>query len=433
MWKVTLSALVLSCCLLACESETAAPRDASLGGDGASLVDSGASPLDAGLERTDAGLGPDVSSRDADPIDDLGSTLDATASDASPSTDASVTDATVSPDATISPDATVSPDASGGDSGISPTGSVTTLAGTGIAGNGNGPALTAQFNEPTGVAVNAAGVVFVTERNTNGIRRIENGVVSTIVPLGLTLNDPIGIGLDVNGVLFVGDAANNCVVRIEPTSGGAAAFAGACGQRGALDGTGSSARFNRIRFLKVQADGTVWVVDGSNHAVRRIAPDGSVTTPIGTLESSGTGDGALPGTLYFPWAVLVSGSSTYVSGADQCIRVVRSGALSAFAGVCGSFGNTGDVDGVGNVARFSEPRDMVELGGLFYLADSNNSRIRTFTSSGAVSTLVGGAAGYADGDFSVARFTRPSGLAVGPDGALYLADTGNHRVRRIER
>lgn len=422
MWKVALSALVLSSCFLACESGTALPPDAGFGGDGASLVDSGASPPDAGPQRADAGTG----AGDADPIDDSGSALDAAAGDGGLiDSGTSVADAGTAPDAS-------STDGSATDSGTSTSGVVTTLAGTGVAGSGDGAALVAQFNEPSGIAVDGAGVVFVTERNLNGVRRIENGIVSTILPIGLSLGDPIGIGLAQSGALLVGDAANNCVVRIEPT-GGAAAFAGACGQRGAVDGPARTARFNRIRFLKVQADGTAWVVDGSNHAVRRIAPDGSVTTPIGTLESSGVEDHPLPGTLYFPWAVLVSGGSTYVTGADQCIRVARGGALSALAGVCGSFGNTGDQDGVGSAARFQEPRDMVELGGLYYLVDSNNNRIRTFTSSGAVSTLVGAGAGDADGDFSSARFTRPSGLAVGPDGALYLADTGNHRIRRIER
>jgi len=368
-----------------------------------------------------AGLDATELSSDAGALDAAVSGLDAQV----PGPDGQIADA-ASPamDAAVADGGVVSVDAGPG------AGGVTTFAGAGMAGSMDGPVATAQFNQPAGIAVTASGVVYVTERNVNRIRRIENGVVSTIVPSGEAMADPVGIGVTDLGVMFVADASRNCVVRIE-ASGVATAWAGTCGQRGALDGMGTAARFARLRLSKLQADGTLWVADSGNYAIRRIDPSGLVTTPIGTLTENGFSSGPLPGNLYFTWSVLVTANATYVTGSDQCVRVAANGMLDTLAGVCANVGNTGAADGLGAAASFNEPRDMVELGGVIYLVDSSNHLIRAVTAAGSVTTITGGI-GDANGDLATARFSSPIGIAAGPDGALYVTDTGNNRVRRIE-
>jgi sugar lactone lactonase YvrE len=211
---------------------------------------------------------------------------------------------------------------------------VSPLAGMGEDGVRDGPAAQSRFSDPFGVAVDARGLVYVSDGGeSNRIRRIErDGTVST--------------------------------------------FAG--GREGYADGAGAAAAFHTPSALALDRFGTLYVADTGNHAIRKIAPDGSVTTLAGD-------------------------------------------------------GQPGDADGRGAAARFRAPVGLaVDTHGNVYVADTYNDRIRRITPEGVVSTQAGGTRpGNADGPAIDAAFDTPSAIAVGKDGSLFVADTGNNAIRRI--
>ena len=170
---------------------------------------------------------------------------------------------------------------------ISPAGAVTTLAGCGEIGLSDGKGAAARFYHPTGIAVDAAGVVFVADYCNNRIRRITNGVVDTLAGSGAfgnrcggfadgvgaaaQFNWPDGLALDpATGHLLVADRFNNRIRSVDPRTGAVSTLAGS-GAEGAADGDAAAASFNQPRDVAVDAQGGVLVADWGNHRVRRIA------------------------------------------------------------------------------------------------------------------------------------------------------------------
>ena len=165
---------------------------------------------------------------------------------------------------------------------ISPAGNVTTLAGSGKSGFADGRAAAARFNGPTGIAVDAAGVVFVADQYNNRIRRITNGVVDTLaggsvwgfadgVGAAAQFRFPRGLVLDpATGHLLVADFVNNRIRAVNPRSGAVSTLAGS-GAEGADDGDAAAASFTRPSGVAVDAQSGVLVADSFNHLVRRIA------------------------------------------------------------------------------------------------------------------------------------------------------------------
>jgi streptogramin lyase len=171
---------------------------------------------------------------------------------------------------------------------ISAAGVVTTLAGSGVAGAVNGVDTAATFNLPESVAVDAAGNVYVADNGNNLIRKITPaGVVSTLAGSGTagsangtgiaaSFNSPFGVAVDAAGNVYVADSGNNQIRKITP-GGVVTTFAGS-GARGASNGTGTASSFNTPSGVAVDANGNVYVADENNNQIRKITAAGIVTT-----------------------------------------------------------------------------------------------------------------------------------------------------------
>ncbi|WP_374030222.1 NHL repeat-containing protein [Bdellovibrio bacteriovorus] len=329
---------------------------------------------------------------------------------------------------------------------ITPGGVVTTLAGkAGVSGSADGAGSAARFNAPRGIAIDSGGTLYVSDWSNHTIRKITSaGVVTTFAGLagnagstdgtGSTarFNGPQGIALDSSGNVYV--SASNAIRKI--TSGGAVTtLAGSSGISGFADGTGSAARFNFLDGIAVDSGGNLYVADRGNHVIRKVAPGGVVTTFAGSAGVSGSLDGTgSAARFYNPQGISVDGSGNLfvTDSSNSTIRKITSaGVVTTMAGLAGSADST---DGTGFAARFSAANGIaVDGSGNIFVADEGNHTIRKITSGGVVTTLAGlaGGAGSADDTGSAARFNAPVGMAMDSGGNIYVADRGNHVIRKI--
>jgi len=212
-------------------------------------------------------------------------------------------------------------------------------------------------------------------------------------------------------------------------------LAGRPKQRGAADGAGTNAQFNRPMGIAVAPDGSVYVADTDSHTLRRISPTGVVTTVAGRVGVKGSADGAGAAARFtFPVGVAVDAHGTvYVADAGNHTirRVTPVGQVSTIAGLAGQKGRT---DGAGSEARFNMPHGLaVAPDGTIYVADTENHTLRQLTPEGRVSTWAGqaGQKGSTDGERAAARFFHPTGLALDVSGTVYVVDNGNHVIRAV--
>ena len=247
-------------------------------------------------------------------------------------------------------------------------------------------------------------------------------------------HDPRGMAVDAQGNIFVADYVNS-VVRKLGTDGQVVIVAGEVEQRDARNGPALSARFYSPECVAVAADGTLFVSDSGSNTVRRISRAGQVTTLAGKLEVEGFADG--PGAqarFNHPVGLGVNSKGVvYVADAYNSTvrRISPQGQVSTLAG---SPGDTGWRDGRGAQARFNTPVGLtLDPQGNIYVSEYFNNVIRKITPGGTVSTFAGqpGKGGFADGSLRQALFLHPQTLSFAPDGSLIVADTGNNRVRRI--
>jgi sugar lactone lactonase YvrE len=319
---------------------------------------------------------------------------------------------------------------------------VTTLAGSGMKGYLDGPGAKARFSGPYGVAVAADGTLYVADAMNQCIRKVTpEGEVSTLAGGGPFRSGsadgegaaaqflyPTGVAVDAAGTVYATDSHNHRVVRITP-EGVVSTLAGS-GVAGFTDGRGTAAQFDMPKFVAVGADGSVYVTDMHNHAVRKISPDGDVTTLAGG-SAKGYADG--PGeTAQFdlPMGIAVDGAGTVYVG-DYNNNVIRKisadGVVSTLAG-----GKDGWLDATGVAAEFDKPADVaVDAAGNVYVAGNGNHRVRRVSPGGVVSTVAGSTYGDVDGEGAAAKFSTLWGIAVDAQGAVYLADAFNNRIRKI--
>ena len=329
-------------------------------------------------------------------------------------------------------------------------GVVTTLAGTaGVIGGADGSGAAASFSAVVSVASNASGLLFVADRDNDELRSVTaTGVVSTVagarrisggadgVGSAATFTTPDGIAIDAAGSLYVSDAGNATIRKV--TSGGTVStLAGLAGSFGSVDGSGSQARFGIVRGIAVGTDGTVYAADFTSGTIRVITPAGVVSTRAGSPSNAGgsadgTGSGASfngPSGL----AVDSAGNLFVTDSLNATIRkVTPAGVVTTFAGTAGSGGSA---DGTGAAARFSLPTGIsVGAGDTLYVTDPGNNTIRRITPAGVVSTIGGlaGTVGATDGAGATARFNSPIGIANDRAGNVYIADSGNAVIRRID-
>jgi sugar lactone lactonase YvrE len=320
---------------------------------------------------------------------------------------------------------------------VSPTGTVSTFAGQpDVWGHEDGPGDTAKFAFPLDVAVDSVGNVYVTDSGSHTIRRITPaGVVSTLagepgvagdidgIGAAARFNGPSGIAVDAAGNVYVGDRGNHIIRRVTP-AGVVTTLAGEAGSWGHVDGVGSAARFLGPRSIAVTNSGNLVVSESNN--IRTVTAAGEVATLAGP--------GSVFSELDYPGHIAVDSSGyAYVanSGRHTILRVTPTGEVSVFAG---SSYEAGSANGTGTDARFNGPGGItMDSSGYLYVADTGNDVIRRISPSGEVTYYAGlaGSPGSADAMGGNARFSGPNGLAVDSSGNVYVADTGNHTIRKI--
>jgi sugar lactone lactonase YvrE len=271
---------------------------------------------------------------------------------------------------------------------ISTDGMVTTLAGSGVVGSADGKGNSASFFFPTALAADAAGNVYVSDTHNSLIRKIApDGVVTTLagrLPANpvykkndtARFDNPYGIAADKKGNLFVCDWDKDVIKKISP-AGKVTIFAGS-GDRGSRDGISSKASFYLPEGIVIDSKDNLFIADTYNNMIRKISPDGVVTT--------------------------LAGKST-----------------------------KGSADGKGAAASFNHPNGItVDKNDNIYVADMGNNKIRKITPDGMVSTFSGSKIhGSANGDILSASFYRPYGITIDKNGDLYVADYQNNLIRKI--
>lgn len=321
-----------------------------------------------------------------------------------------------------------------------------TLAGSaGSGGSADGTGGEAHFFGPAGVAVDAVGNVYVADCYNHTIRKVTpEGVATTLAGLagsaGSTdgpgeqarFNYPQGVAVDGAGNVFVADQLN-AAIRVVTPDGMVSTLAGLAGNPGSADGPVGVAQFNWPAGVAVDGAGNAFVADCYNHTVRKVTPEGEVTTLAGFAGASGHADGPGEAARFnYPWSVAVdpAGNVLVSDTSNNTIRkVTPEGEATTLAGLPGVAGSS---DGQGGAARFNQPFHIAADGdGCVYVADRDNHTIRKVTPGGLVTTLAGraGDAGSADGTGRQALFNYPQGVASDDAGNLCVADVLNHSIR----
>ncbi len=328
---------------------------------------------------------------------------------------------------------------------ITPEGVTTTFAGTVGSGIADGTGPNARFNYPNGVVVDAAGNSYVSDFLNHTIRMVTPaGVVTTFAGLAgvpgvddgtngtARFNNPSGMAMDASGNIYVADSGNSTIRKVT-LAGVVTTLAGFAGIPGSQDGTGTAAQFNAPAAVAVDASGNVFVADAGNFEVRKITPGGVVTTVAGNTLVEGYFDA--PGTnasFGSVSGIAVDGAGNiYVADTPNLVvrKIAPDGTVSTFAGLAH---NGGIVDGTGGTARFGSPYGLaLDSATNLIVVDLGNNVIRRISPQGMVSTLAGnvGIRGSADGTGVAALFSSPRQVALDGAGNLYVADAGNFEIR----
>lgn len=328
---------------------------------------------------------------------------------------------------------------------VTMAGVVTTFAGQGgVSGTADGSLTDARFKRPEGIARAADGTLFITDAGNSTIRKITPaGVVSTIAGMAGTsgavdgtgtaalFDFPTSILVRPNGVLWVADYYN-AAIREVTQAGVVTTIMGALDEYSVLDGTGTAARFGGPYAMAVDGAGAILITDGG-YAIRKTNPALQVTTLAGLGENPGSTDGTGTAARFkLPHGIAVNAAGEVII-ADASNRKVRKATPAAAVSTVAGTGAFGSADGPAATATFGGVYDVVvDATGVTYVADGQNT-IRKIDTNGEVSTLAGmaGSSGSTDGSGAAARFNNIQGIALGSDGTLYVADSWNHKIRKV--
>jgi len=301
---------------------------------------------------------------------------------------------------------------------------VSTLAGNGAAGYRDSTGNNASFNQPNGVAVDRHGNVFVADTENHRIRKISpSGVVSTFAGSGAAsymngvgtaagFSYPSCVALDSIGNVYVGDNGNGRIRKITPT-GLISTLSGSGDTFEPVAGPDSVACFSNIRGISVGANGYVYVNEGYDNSIRKVSPNGFVSV----INWYGSYGGCV--------AVDAIGSVYYAGYGPTINKINTNGTNTLIAGSQ----NRPRFDGVSTSASFVYPTGLtVDRNGNIFVIDVG--LIRKISPQGLVTTIAGtiGRGGYLDGVGSIAMFENPIGIAVDSSGNVYIAD--NNRITR---
>ena len=334
---------------------------------------------------------------------------------------------------------------------VDTSGTITTVAGSGVccyAGDG-GAAADAQLGYPDGVAVDAAGNLYIADSDDGRVRKVNSaGIITTIAgngyfgfsgdggpAIGAMFSYPGGVAVDGAGNLYVADAHNARIRKVNAAGAiatlvGGAVNDGGLGVFGLLNAPAGVARDNA---------GNTYIADTDNNRVRKVDANGIITTIAGTGVTGFSGDGgaAIGAQLSTPQAVTLDGSGNlYIAdiGNSRIRKVDTSGNITTIAGNGGP-GHTGD-GGPATEAQIGTAYGLaVDSSGNLYAPDSSNNIVRKIDSSGIITTVAGnGTAGFAgDGGAATgAELQNPYSVAVDASRNLYIADTSNQRIRKVD-
>ena len=338
---------------------------------------------------------------------------------------------------------------------VDTAGVITTVAGTGERGysGDGGPPTSAQLRSPQGVAVDGLGNLYVADYLNHRVRRVDAaGVITTVAgtdergysgdggpATSAQLGAPRGVAVDGSGNLYIADYGNGRVRKVD--AAGVITTVAGTGQRGYSGdgGPAASAQLGLLRGVAVDGSGNLYIADARNHRVRKVDATGAINTVAGTGERRYGGDGgpATSAQLGRPQGVAVDSSGNLYIAANYNRRVRRvdaAGVINTVAGT-GQWGHSGD-GGPATSAQLRSPHGVAVDGlGNLYIADTYSSCVRRVDTAGVITTVAGtGEWGYSGdgGPATNAQLQRPRGVAVDGLGNLYIADSDNHCVRRVD-
>ena len=254
----------------------------------------------------------------------------------------------------------------------------------------DGPVASSQFRDPQMVASDGSGNVYIADTGNNAIRKLANGTVSTLAGLPQTL--------------------------------------------GSADGTATTARFNSPNALAVDPSGAVFVADGGNCTIRKIE-SGMVSTVVGTARICAFTPSADGSSSYLTTVsgIVAVGSDIYLSDRDvNVIRKISGPSASDFSGSVGYTG--GSSDGASHSAGYLHPSGLSTDGTNIFVADTDNNSIRQIVIQTATASTIAGAAGMSgnhDDNGALALLNHPRAVVADASGIVYVADTGNHTIRKL--
>lgn len=327
-----------------------------------------------------------------------------------------------------------------------------TYAGAGVAGNTLGPLLEAQFTTLEGVALDeSTGDLILADRGNQLIKRIKKNGTQVEFVAGVkgagTVNGPVAeakfnnpykVAVDKLGNIYTVDNSGARIRKIEVAAGLVSTFAGPTGAAvttGFLDGASTAARFNTPIDAVVDNNGNVFVADAGNSAIRKISPDGTVTTLVGGGPSQNAlVDGVWPNVrLNRPAGICIdrNGMLLVADRYNNAIRKIdpQTGKTTTIAGT----GTAGFKDDEALKATFNHPFGIhADKNDNIYVTELNNNAVRMITPDGRVITIAGnGAVGFAEGKAGVSQFNTPTDVTVDDEGNIFIADMSNNRIRKI--